>query len=1186
MFIPVVWTGKRYPENSKEIAVTKKALTTLTILILLTQLQAHAGEVRIPLNPTPQPGQKTVLDLRLESLAEKIKNEGFPRLMAGEKELTEVWVEDIDADGRCSPLDNLVVALTQPLPKDLTLIFDNPNRKPPLIAGREIEKNYIGKTPFYTATVSDQGGWLQSLKSASGQELLISPLHYRLWTGGFCRITGEMDVYISQNIVQARLFLFESPARKTLVCRYNLDDAEYPTNLGPIKAGLKCLTVYKFYPDQLAVENHLFETPNNNFPYVIRAGFNLNGPETVFDSFCTQNRPGEKTVTGKITTPEKSWEGSIGNLPFWLCFKGPQARLGIVFDRPGWQAAHVTDARGPKWGNFVAIDTYFDGLANQVWFALGENPEKQCATLARPMVSRDFFRTPPAAMIQMNEEIQTAQAAVEKIPSGLWTIPARVQLESAKVFSALAEQCWKVYRPVQADRLATRATRYAARAKELAAQTDKEKWPNPGFKNTTGRPAFTAGFYWPWFGCAKRTEQRAEYARKIGITCIHSMDIQAWPKLEENLTPQAVDTAQFEPSLTFLDMLHRHQLKGILLTMDPFWPKWANRLPLLGGPENYTTPPNELIQSARWVEKYVKALKNHPALAAYVIHNEPGRQPFNPKNPQVKLAFVKWLQKRYKNLDVVNQTWRTHYKNWDDLAPPVIEGSRLTPPGQVISPTQTVKAHLTNRAVAYDFVTFEQEGFAAYFSYLTETAVKADPDRPVFSKLIDANLIPSSVAEPWNAAKFQHKVYGTNYYYGPQAGAVGGGIGNMNFMLPIGIDMENEATGLPVWCTEFNQGWWKPYRMGRPGEFRAQIWTSLGKGLRGLFPFAWCPGQWAAFNGDDSPVPFTEAACQFYAQVKALDPILAGFKKPKPQIAFYYARPSYYHRDLSNPSHPERPLSTPLNQLRSLYESVSLVGGFPVGFLPDERIDAGDLKNFKVLIVIEGEYMPTRTLIQIKKFVEGGGTLIAVGTLARFNEYGFAQDFDVMDLIGAKALPAVPSAVSISDKKILQPPKENEIPVVFFNHLHPETRILGSFADKKPAVIEHRLGKGKVLSIGSPAGVATDAFPGTTMEFFTNYLDEMNVKPSARTMSFFETSRNDFAVLGLKDAKDGDWLILVNAGPNPLAPVLRWNSNPAKAGEKCINILNGRIIPLSKDKQEFTIRLAPYEVALIGKLNP
>ena len=1163
----------------------------VSVLLLACSTVAAARTVTLPLSPPAEGPAPRVVDIRLESLAQRISAEGFPRVLAGSGEVSEVWVEDVDQSGTPTPPDNLLIVLPQPLPTALTFDFDDPNRAAPLVAAQPIDAEpftHTGET--YTAVVSNRGGPLVSLKTITGRELLAAPIQYRLYSGGFYMTDGSFEAFLPQSAAVGRLFLLASPVRKTLVCRYNLDEVSCQSDQGPLIAGLKGWTAYYFYSDRLAVENRLFETGEGNFVYSLRSDLHFLQPGTLFTEFTVQNRHQEGPSSGRFHAQEPGWDGEIANLPDWLCLQGPEARLGLVLESPGWQSCNAIDGRGPKWGDFLLLNSFADGLCQRMWLTPSPSAETICREVRCIAAPRDCFRQEPSALRTLSAKVNELDQMLRSPAfDGLWTAPAEVQLQTASALGAMAGQCWNVYRPSQTQRLLMEAHRHVDRAREIAERTQHDRWRDPGYANATGQAGFVRGVYWPWFGTADRQEQRAGYAKRIGIDCAHSMDIQAWPDVEAQLTAPSIDAADFQPTIEFLNLLDRNGLKGLLLTMCPMWPKWVTRLPFHGSPNQYQTPPEPLLNSARWVERYVQAVKNHPALAGYVIHNEPVTLSVDRNDPQVREAFTQWLKARYGEIETANRHWRTAYETWDEIVLPDLRSGRLSPPGSVVAATADQKAQYVNRAMAYEMVRFQQDSFVNHLAYLKDTAVQADPARPAFSKLVDGNLVLTYAAEPFKAREVQHDVYGTNVYYGPQAGAVGHGIGNMNFFVAFGVDMEHEATGLPVWCTEFNQGWWKPYRMGLRGEFAVQVWTAFGKGLRGLFPFSWNPGQWALFYGDDAPAPAAEAMAITYAQLSALDDLVAGLSKPEPRIAFYYPRASLYQRDLDNPAHPERSLSTPLNQLRALYESVSLVGGFPVGFLADEDLEPGKLDSLEALILVEAEYLPQTALDHVRRFVERGGRLVTVGPVARFDEFGFAWDGfpagELQPVLGAEMADQVPSPVSASGKVVWLPPAEAAVPAVAFANPQADASVLATYADGKPAAIEHVFGEGKVLAIGCAAGVATDARPGATAEFLTDWFESQGIRPSAKTVGFFETSRNELAILGLKDARQNDWLLLVNAGNYPVHPTLRWTTPYSPT---TIDVLSGQTFSCTASQEntpELTIRLDPYQVALIGKLE-
>ena len=76
----------------------------------------------------------------------------------------------------------------------------------------------------------------------------------------------------------------------------------------------------------------------------------------------------------------------------------------------------------------------------------------------------------------------------------------------------------------------------------------------------------------------------------------------------------------------------------------------------------------------RLVDVMTKRYASHPALMAFGIDNEPGDGPIS-YSETVRERFIKWLQVRYGNLDVLNEAWDTQrwsrkIGDWDEIGLP------------------------------------------------------------------------------------------------------------------------------------------------------------------------------------------------------------------------------------------------------------------------------------------------------------------------------------------------------------------------------------------------------------------------------------------------------------------------------------------------------------------------------------
>ena len=117
--------------------------------------------------------------------------------------------------------------------------------------------------------------------------------------------------------------------------------------------------------------------------------------------------------------------------------------------------------------------------------------------------------------------------------------------------------------------------------------------------------------------------------------------------------------------------------------------------------------------------------------------------------------------------------------------------------------------------------------------------------------------------------------------------------------------------------------------------------------------------------------------------------------------------------------------------------------------------------EFKVVVMPDAKYVDRSLCRAARRLVQRGGTLIVTDPEA----YSFALDgTDLADfrkeLFGVTRAKGTPqTTLVIGDKKLTNPdPRELTITITDPDR----TTVLASFADKSPAIVEHRLGKGRV----------------------------------------------------------------------------------------------------------------------------
>jgi beta-galactosidase len=174
------------------------------------------------------------------------------------------------------------------------------------------------------------------------------------------------------------------------------------------------------------------------------------------------------------------------------------------------------------------------------------------------------------------------------------------------------------------------------------------------------------------------------YMKEAGVNCV-SLGIFAWAALEP-----AEGTYDFGWLGNIIENLHQNGILTILATPSGARPAWmAKRYPevLRVGPDLvrnemgdrhnhcYTSPVyREKIYAIS--RKLSETFGGHPGVILWHLSNEYGGECFCPLCQE---EFCRWLEKRYKTLDALNDAWWTRfwshtYTGWEQVDPPLTRG--------------------------------------------------------------------------------------------------------------------------------------------------------------------------------------------------------------------------------------------------------------------------------------------------------------------------------------------------------------------------------------------------------------------------------------------------------------------------------------------------------------------------------
>lgn len=176
---------------------------------------------------------------------------------------------------------------------------------------------------------------------------------------------------------------------------------------------------------------------------------------------------------------------------------------------------------------------------------------------------------------------------------------------------------------------------------------------------------------------------------RSGVNTV-SLGVFAWASLE----PEP-GTYEFGWLDEVMDLLHDHGVSVNLATPTAAPPVWLTHLhpevfpiredghPFGFGNRLHYDPSSPIYReyAARITTRLAERYSFHPALAMWHISNEYGPTSFG---PAAGVAFRSWLQRRYGDLDRLNEAWTTRfwgqvYTGWEQIDVPHIPRTWMNP---------------------------------------------------------------------------------------------------------------------------------------------------------------------------------------------------------------------------------------------------------------------------------------------------------------------------------------------------------------------------------------------------------------------------------------------------------------------------------------------------------------------------
>lgn len=466
---------------------------------------------------------------------------------------------------------------------------------------------------------------------------------------------------------------------------------------------------------------------------------------------------------------------------------------------------------------------------------------------------------------------------------------------------------------------------------------------------------------------------------------------------------------------------------------------------------------SELI--CRFIYETAKHYSQEKQVIAIDVWNEPHLEPMFDYSGELLCycehsvkQFRQWLQKKYKSIDILNQTWFRSYSDWTEILPPIRFGTA---------------------ADMIDWRRFWLSNLQRWMRMRVQAARKGAPDKTIqshvaFSAYMGANNdggLGNELGDEFLLAE-ETDVFGLSSFplwlMGEEHAA-----GHL-----INAEIVAEAArGKIFYQTELQGGAGKAGLLGgfvpEPGDIRMWNWNILAAGGKGAVYWQYAPEEagmespgFGLVDGIQKNTPRAMAAaefaqkynCSLLAQAKRILPVNGILLSRDSDLFAYAAREEQqYARSFKG-------------VYQALYEK-----GIPVRFVHEDHTDDLINEKLKVLYLPMTLALNEKTRLNLLKFAEQGGTLIAEGPVGMYEENGQTNmKFDFLRKLTGSTMAGIDLLKRPQHIKI-----EGECSIQMEGYrvcADPNGTIYGAYEDGIPAVSVRPYGKGKVIWINGFIG--------------------------------------------------------------------------------------------------------------------
>jgi len=463
--------------------------------------------------------------------------------------------------------------------------------------------------------------------------------------------------------------------------------------------------------------------------------------------------------------------------------------------------------------------------------------------------------------------------------------------------------------------------------------------------------------------------------------------------------------------------------------------------------------------------------------------------------PETRVRYRQWLKNKYKSIDALNLEWYETYASFDD-----VDAQRTGGIG-------TYAMDLDWR----DFIAEKgAEDMAAQYAAIR----RIDKTHWITSHASPPSVFGGQLDDFLEAGSLDY--YGLSVY--PRY------VGEPNlWRLLMGADFErcaNRKNG-GFYVGEFQAGFsTNGMSVGdpvTPDDQRTWIWSLIAKGARGVNIYAYYvmssgveSGGFGLISLDGKPTERAVALGQVARSIEENKPLLAKSTPVDAQVAIVY-NPAAQAVGGARGTPSTTPTAEGRGQVGAYYQT-SLAGYYrafaennvPVDFIHRLQVESEDLSRYRLVIIPCPVVLTPEAAAGLKRYVEGGGSLVSEARLAWNSEHAYTAD-----VIPGMGLSEV---FGVRETKVLT---RNDVGIEIVDNSNPalaglkrgdslkgaqfaeslellpngDAKVLGRLVDGTPGMTVSTYGKGQTMLVGTFLGLADQPSDKNNNQFLLGLLN-------------------------------------------------------------------------------------------------